>query len=338
MNPMKKKIPLRICILPMLLLALTSCGQEQAMPEQESTAPVETPEPTQAPPETEEELRQAISLAGDSEEALEAKREYYEQLLNMDAFQEADYVALAQVYGDMGEAALQRDILSRALRLYPSREYAEQVSAIVVQESGENQEMTALVQRITEALGQHDIAALRELMAQEEWGNVLQDGMLGIETRTRYSHEEDVLQIVADGGRAEITWLGPEGRFCFYQGDEGGAVLGEAVLSDGAYSGAATVSYIDAEGNPLRSYSGTFRDGVCVDQISIEYQGVVYTGKLNDDGTTAEEQYQKVTDAGGVVYAYAADGKSYLYQEEAAPETFRMDAAYFGFPEYVEWR
>lgn len=333
---MKKKIPIQICTFLFLALSLASCGQAQTEPQQESTTVIETPEPTPAPPKTEEELRQAIADSGADEAKL--KREYYEQLLGMDVFGEADYVALAQIYADLGEKSLQRDILSKVLRLYPSREYARQVSAIVVEETGENQEMAGLAQGIMEALGQKDMAALRELTAQEDWRRLLQDGMLGIETRTRYRQGEDVLQIAADGARAEITWQGAEGRFCFYQGDETGAILGEAVLKDGVYSGAASVVYSDGEGNILRSYSGTLQEGICVDQISIEYQGVTYQGKLNADGTSAEEQYKKVAEAGGVVYAYSADGKSYLYQENAAVETFRMDAAYLGLPEYEEWR
>lgn len=333
-----KKVPVQICIFLILILALASCGQVQTAPEQESTAPVETPEPTPAPPQTQEELRQAIAQAGDGEEALGAKREYYEQLLAMDAFQEADYTALAQVYADIGEAALQREALSRALRLYPSREYARQVSAIVVQASGEDEETAALARQIMDALDGRDAAALRELTAREEWQRILQGGMLGIETRTRYCQGEDVLQIGADGSYAEITWLGADGRFRFYQGDENGAMLGEAVLKEDGYSGAVTVAYSDGEGNPVRAYNGTLQGGVCVEEISIEYQGATYTGKLNDDGTTAEEQYQKVTEAGGVVYAYTGDGKSYLYQEDAAQETFRLDAAWLGLPEYTEWR
>lgn len=333
-----KKIPILIPVFLILMLVTASCGRVQTASEQDGSVPVETPEPTPSPPETEEELRQAIARAGDGEEALEAKRGFYEQLLAMDAFQEADYTALAQVYADMGEEALQRDILSRVLRLYPSREYAQQLSAIVVRENGENEEAAALAQRVMDALGRGDASALLELTAGEEWKRIAQGGMMGIETRTRYCQGEDVLQIVADGARTEITWQGSNGRFCFYQGDETGTVLGETVLIEGGYSGAVTVACRDGEGNLIRACSGTLADGVCVDQIAIEYQGVTYTGKLNADGTTAEEQYQKVAEAGGVVYAYAGDGKSYLFREDTAPEDFRMDAAWLGLPEYTEWR
>lgn len=336
---MKKKILVRIGIVLALVLFLASCGQGEDAPEQTempSETVVETPEPAPASPGTAEELRQAIAQAAPGESEL--KREYYEQLLSMDAFEEADYTALAQVYGELGEKALQRDMLEKVLRLYPSREYAGQVSAIVVETDGSDARMAAMAARILEALGGLDEAALREITGEEEWQELLQGGMMGVETRTSYREGENVLQILADGGHTEITWLGAEGRFCFYKGDETGALLGEAVLKDSVYSGAATVRRMDPEGNLLYACSGTLQEGICVDQITIEYQGNTYTGKLNADGTTAEEQYQKAADAGGVVYAYTADGRSYLYEADAVPEAFVMDAAYLGFPEYMEWR
>lgn len=336
---MKKKILVKIGMAPMLVLFLLSCGQGEAMPQQTeipSETVAETPEPTPASPGTPEELRRAIAQAGPGESDL--KREYYEQLLSMDAFEEADYAALAGVYGELGEKALQRDMLEKALRLYPSREYAGQVSAIVVETDDSDARMAAMAARILEALGGGDAAALREITGGEEWQELLQGGMTGVETRTSYHEGENVLQILADGGHTEITWLGAEGRFCFYEGDETGVLLGEAVLKDGVYSGAVTVSRMDPEGNLLHAYSGTLQKDICVDQITVEYQGNIYTGKLNADGTTAEEQYGKVADAGGVVYAYTADGRSYLYEADTAPEAFVMDAAYLGFPEYTEWR
>lgn len=333
---MSKKVLSKICLIPLLILTLLSCGQETPVQEQEETEPVQTLEP--AEPKTQEELREAIERLGDGEQTLNQRRKYYEQLWAMDAFQETDYTALAQVYGDLGEWELQRDMLSKVLRLYPSREYARQLSAIVVQADDTDAELAGLAAGIMEAFNQKDAAAMQALKGQEQWKLSLQDGMSGIETRTRYCQGEDVLQITADGAYAEITWLGGNGRFCFYQGDENGAVLGETVLDNGTYNGPVTVSCSDGEGNVVRSYSGTLQNGICIDQITIVYQGVEYKGSLNADGTTAEEQYKTVAEKGGVVYAYTANGNSYLYQQDTTTEAFRMDAAYLGVPEYEEWR
>ena len=333
------KIPVLFILICIFICNFSSCGMSQSVPEQETPEPVQSAEPEEpAEPETEEELRQAIALLGDEGEELSRKREYYERIQAMDLFGEEDYAALAQVYAGMGEWKLQRSMLSKALRLYPSREYADQLGAVVVQGDPGDTELAAFAQEIMTALEQRDMAVLGGLADREEWVRLLQDGMPGILCRTRYCEGENVLQIAAEDGCAEITWQGSENRFYYYKKDGTGMLLGETSLTESGYNGDVTVDYSDPEGNIIRSYRGTLADGICVDQITVVVQGTEYTGKLNSDGTTAEEQYQKVADAGGVVYAYTADGRSYLYQEEAAPETFRMDAAYLGFPEYEEWR
>lgn len=335
-----KNILSKISIIPMILLLLAACGETPPVPEEigtvENSQEAESSEP--AEPETEEELRHAIGQAGDDKEGLDLKRKYYELLLAMDVFTEADYTALAQVYAGQGEWALQREMLSKVLRLYPSREYAEQLGAIVIQADNTDEKISALAGRIREAFELHSGGAMRELTALEEWRSVLLGEMPGIGSRIRYCEGEDVLQIAADGAYTEITWKSGDGRFYFYRGDETGTVLGEAYLTDGAYQGEASVIYSDPEGNAVRTYNTVLDNNICTERIVISHDGKEYTGKLNSDGTTAEEQYKKVEEAGGVVYAYSGDGKSYLYQENATLETFRMDAAYLGFPEYAEWR
>lgn len=336
----QKNILLKISIIPMTLLLLAACGETQSMPEEtgsvESLEEAESSKP--AEPRTEEELRFAIGQAQDGKEGLESKRKYYELLLAMDVFAEADYTVLAQVYADLGEWALQREMLSKVLRLYPSREYAEQLGAIVIQADGTDESMAELAGRIMEAFELHAGGVMRELTGLDEWKAVLAEGMTGIETRTRYCQGEDVLQITTDGAYTEITWKKADGRFYFYRGDETGTVLGEAQQTEGAYHGEAVVIYSDPEGNAVRTYNAVLDNNLCTERIAVIYDGKEYTGKLNADGTTAEEQYRKAAEAGGVVYAYTGDGKSYLYQENETPETFRMDAAYLGFPEYTEWR
>lgn len=335
-----KNILFKLSIIPTALLLLAFCGETPPVPEE--TASVESREEAEswepAEPRTEEELRQAIGQAEDDKEGLETKRKYYELLLAMDVFTEADYAALARVYADQGEWALQREMLSKVLRLYPSREYAEQLSAIVIQEDGTDEGMAALAGRIMEAFELHSGGVMRELTGLDEWKAAAAEGMTGIETRTRYCQGEDVLQITADGAYTEITWKKADGGFYFYRGDETGSVLGETQLTEGVYHGETVVIYSDPEGNEVRTYSAVLDNNICTEQIVVTFDGKEYTGKLNADGTTAEEQYKKAADAGGVVYAYTGDGKSYLYQENESPETFRMDAAYLGFPEYTEWR
>lgn len=337
-----KKRSFHICIGIHILagLLLTACGQSQA--EQEGTLPVPTEEPaaTAQPRElfTEEELRQAISELKEDEASLAQKQEYYERLLAMDAFSEEDYGELARIYGSRGDWKEQRRMLFKLLRLYPSEEYAEQLSVVTVYRDDTEEDMVAFAGQIKEALESQDAVALRNLTLSEEWHRLLQENMEAIETRTRYQTGEEILQVSAGVLDVEITWHDGQGRFLFYQGDETGAVLGSATLADGVYTGDVKVAYSDGEGNVTKSLQGTLENGVCVGELTVVYQGVEYSGTFQEDGTTAEEQVKEVTDKGGVLYAYGPGGRTYLYQENVVIADFRIGPAFFCLPEYVEWR
>ena len=69
----------------------------------------------------------------------------------------------------------------------------------------------------------------------------------------------------------------------------------------------------------------------------MEYEGTAYMGTLGEDGSVMEEQQEKVTQAGGVVYAYEVGGKRYLYQEGVTGNTFRMDCEMLGLPRFEVW-
>lgn len=340
MKNKKRKIHTCINIFLLAALLLTACGQPQT--ELEETLPVPTKEPVAtaqpAEPSTEEELRRAISELKEDEADLIKKQEYYERLLAMDVFGEADYEELARIYDRRGDWQGQRRILFKLLRLYPSVEHAEQLSAVTVYRDDTQEDMAALAGQIREALEQQDAVTLRNLTLSGEWRRLLQEDMDIIETRTCYRAGEEILQIAAGGPAVEVTWRDGQGHFLFYQGNGVGAVLGSVFLADGAYTGDVKVTYSDGEGNVTKVLQGTLEKGVCVGQLTIIYQGVEYVGTFLEDGTTAEEQPKEVAEQGGVLYAYGPNGKTYLYQENVTPADFRVDSEFFGLPEYEEWR
>lgn len=341
-NIKKYKKTSHICIGISLIaaLALTACGQPQTEREETLPVPTEKPAATAQPrePFTEEELRQAISELKEDEASLVQKQEYYERLLAMDVFSEEDYEELARIYGSKGDWREQRRMLFKLLRLYPSEEYAEQLSAVTVYRDDTEENMAILAGQIKEALEAQDVVALRNLILSEEWRSLLQEGMDAIETRTCYQTGEEILQVAAGGEAVKITWHDGQGRFLFYQGDETGAVVGSATLADGVYTGDVKAAYSDGEGNVTKFLQGTLGNGVCVGLLTVVYQGVEYSGTFREDGTTAEEQVKEVTDQGGVLYAYGPGGRTYLYQENVEIADFRIGPAFFGLPEYVEWR
>ncbi len=338
---MKKKSPFSsVLLFPLIALSLTACGApDSVMNSVEQTEESGFQEPAEAPePVTEEELRQAIAGLGSDAEATSRKREYYEKLYAMDLFAEEDYLALAQVYAEEGNWKEQRRMLSRALRLYPCAEYAELLSAIVVRGDETETELASLAGQIISALEQQDAAALQGLTGSPQWQDILLEGMSGIEVRTQYREGENLLQITADGLASEITWCGGDGRFFCFSSDGEGAMLGTAALEEGSYSGPVSVARYDGEGNAVSTVQSTLSGGVCIDRILVSHQGTEYEGKLSDTGAVQEEQLKEISEKGGVIYAYDANDRSYLYKENTTVDDFRIDAAYLGLPEYTEWR
>lgn len=338
---MKKKFPVcSVFLFPLIILSLTACGAPDPVTDFTEQTEQNVPQDSAEVPEpvTEEELRRALAGLGSDAEALSRKREYYEKLYAMDLFAEEDYLALAQVYAEEGSWKQQRRMLSRVLRLYPCVEYAEMLSGIVVRADDTEAEVASIAGQVMSALERQDAAALGSLTDSREWQEILLEGLSGIEVRTQYREGENLIQISADGLSDEITWRGSDGRFFWYCGDGEGMMLGAASLEEGIYSGPVSVSRYDREGNLVSSVQSTLSGGVCVDGITVRYQGAEYEGKLSEAGVTQEEQIKEITEKGGVIYAYDAGGRSYLYREGASVNDFRIDAAYLGLPEYTEWR
>lgn len=340
MKNRKTIFPMYLSVISLTTLLLTACSEPRNEQAISTPSPTATPVATAAPSEpfTEEELRQAVLELKDDEADLAQKQEYYERLLAMDAFEEEDYEELARIYGGMGNWQGQRRILYKLLRLYPTVEHAEQLSAVTVYRDDTEEGMTLLAGQITEALELQDAAALKVLTTTGEWRHLLQEDMDAIETRTCYHAGEQTMQVAAGGLTVDITCLDKQGKFMFYREENGRIVLGSATLQDGAYTGDIKVSYFDREGSLTHSIQGTLENGMIVGQVTVAYQGKEYTGTFLEDGTTSEEQLKEVTEQGGVIYAYGPGKKDYLYQENAALADFRIDTAFLGLPEYEEWR
>lgn len=338
----KKPFAFSSLLLLTAFLAFTACGSsENSMnpslpPESEpESAP---PAPETFEPVTEEELRLAIADLADEETVSPQKQEYYEKLYAMDLFTEEDYLALAQIYADTGDWKQQRLMLSKVLRLYPNREYAQLLGDIIIRGDSTDEEMTSLAAFLTTALAQQDVPALNGLPQNPAWRQILPAELSGVRTRVQYRGENDVLQIAADGLTTEITWqVNPDSLF-YYKSDATGTMLATASREGEAYSGPATVTYFDGTGNMVRSFQGALSGNICVDRFTIHYQGTDYSGRLDETGKTLEEQLKEVTQKGGVCYAYGPGEKTYLYQKDTTVEDFRIDAAYLGLPEYAEWR
>lgn len=284
--------------------------------------------------ETEAQLRNGLEAAGD---APEEKLAYYEELLARDLCQEEDYLEMAQLYADSGDAAAQRRMLWWAFRLYPDEKYVQLLQDLVVRYTPEEEGAAALVTALQQTLMGKDAAALRRIIEGEDWKETFQEAPELFATRTCYESEDLAAQIESDAYGTEVSLLAADGAYLYGRMDQEGSLIGSAIYAEGAYNGGAEVSWFDAEGTLYKKYQAVLRNNICVDSVTVEYEGITYTGLLGEDGSTEEQQQEKVTQAGGAVYAYQEGGNRFLYQEDASVDTFRMDCGMLGLPRLEIW-
>lgn len=297
------------------------------------------PEASVDPPqmETEEQLRKGLAALQDKPETQAERLAFYEELLARDMCREEDYLELAQLYADAGDGAAQRRMLWWAFRLYPSEESARRLQELVLQRTEEEPTAEALVTALQQALTERDAAAFRTVIQGEDWREIFQEAPEIYATSTRYTAGNLTAQIVSDSYETEVFLLSADGACLYGRLNDAGSLIGSAVCADGAYNGDAEVCWFDGDGSLYKKYQAVLRNDVCVNNLSVEYEGVIYKGALGEDGSTKEEQQEKVTQAGGVVYAYQEGGRRYLYQEGTTKESFRMDCERMGLPRVDIW-
>lgn len=319
---MKKKI-LALLLAALLLTLFTACNE--TTDDGASSDPV-TPAQMEA-----DALRAGLS-GGTLSNA--EQLEYYEELLARDLFTEQDYLDLAQLYADMGDAAAQRRMLWQVLHLYPSDAYAERLERLIVERDASSEETAALIGSLRQALEERNASALRVLVASGDWRSIMQEAPEMFATRTRYRDGTLTVQIVSDDFETTVCLLDGGGSYLYGRVNEAGALIAAAQYTGGAYEGEAAVCWFDAQDDPYKDYAVTLQGNVCVGGLTVVYDGVTYTGTLDENGASTEQQQ---SNANGVVYAYQSGGNRYLYLEGVAAEDFRLECTDIGLPAAEIW-
>lgn len=262
------------------------------------------------------------------------RQEYYEELLARDLFTEQDYLDLAQLYADAGDAAAQRRMLWQVLHLYPSDAYAERLERLIVERDASSEAAAALVANLKQALEERSASALRMLVASGDWRSIMQEAPEMYATRTRYRDGTLTVQIVSDDFETTVCLLDGEGSYLYGRVNGAGALIAAAQYTGGAYEGEAAVCWFDAENELYKDYAVTLQGNLCVGELTVVYDGVTYTGTLDENGKSQEQQQ---SNANGVVYAYQDGGKKYLYLEDVTAEDFRLDCTAIGLPAAEIW-
>ncbi|MCM1065205.1 MAG: hypothetical protein NC420_12225 [Eubacterium sp.] len=336
-----RKISSVALIITLTVSLFTACGvsgESDGSSQEASTDPVRQENiviPAQM--ETEAQLREGLAALRDKPDVQAQRLAFYEELLARDLCREEDYQEMSRLYADMGDTAAQRRMLWWAFRLYPSEEYARQLQELVVQRTADEEQAAGIAMAVKQALSERDAVALRAAIAGDSWQETFQEAPEIYATRTRYTDGELTAQIVSDAYATEVLLLAADGTCLYGRVNDAGSLIASAVYTDGAYNGDAEVCWFDAENTVYKKYQAVLRNDVCVDSIFVEYEGIPYQGTLGEDGATTERQQEKVTEAGGVVYAYQEGGSRYLYQNETTTDTFRMDYLTIGLPHMDIW-
>ncbi len=324
-----------------LLTGCAGSGNEDGLSAKDPAEALDTQlpggQPIPAQMETEEQLREGLAALQDKPETLAERIGFYEELLARDLCREEDYLELAELYAGAGDGEAQRRMLWWAFRLYPGEEYARKLQELILRRSSDEKPAEALVTALQQALAGQDEAAFRTVVQGEDWRETFQEAPEIYATSTLYTGGGLTAQVVSDSYETEVFLLSADGACLYGRLNDAGSLIGSAVYGDGAYNGDAEVCWFDGEGSLYKKYQASLRNDVCVDELSVEYEGVTYKGTLGEDGSTKEEQQEKVTLAGGVVYAYQEGGSGYLYQEDATKDSFRMDCESLGLPRIEIW-
>lgn len=288
-------------------------------------------------PQTEEEFRQAIAALPTDETTLATLQDYYEKLLAMDVFTEEDYVALAAVYAAMGMQEAQADMLTKAHRLYPSTEHVEALSALVWDRDASDTLTASLVTQMLTAIESEDPTAAVALTTCEDWQSQLQNELVGVVTKTRYTAGEQTTYIISDSFATEVASLASDGTFAFLKTNSQGSMFVKATLVEGKYQGDFTLTLFNEEGDLIKRYAGTIQNDICVGKLQITYGETAYTGTFDEQGHALAEQISSITKDSGVVYAYNKNKTAYLYEKNASVDTFIIDSNYLHLPVFKEW-
>lgn len=289
-------------------------------------------------PRTEQEYREAIASLGEEESDLQLSLEYYDKLWLLDAFTEEDFTAVCNIYAALGDAENLRNTLIRKHTYYPSEANLKEITNVIVYKDATDTAVQTIMDNLLIALQEETTDNTKLLIGSEEWKAEMQDDLIGVSRKTLYTGSGYRAQITSDTYETDIYIIKDDMSVIYYKNNSAGEIIGNVMLEKDAYNGDYIIGYYNTDGEFIKECKGTFQNGVTVGEFTIEYDGRIYTGEFDENGKTTVEQKDKITDDGGVIYAYNKSAYKYLYAENAAVDNFIIDYSYLGMPAYEEWQ
>lgn len=309
--------------------------------------------------------RCADALDDGSSASLAGRIAAYEALYSFGAFGPEDYGALAALYAASGNYVGERDMLEKQYRLAPADDVLAQLSALAVDPAQDLAETAKLVETLRAALAAGDADAAAAAITGDMAFDLLFPKLDRGHRRYIVSSADPaaVLRVQAGyddaGARCLDCWYTDGAGKARFLGYRGGAILtyAEAAASGTAYDGAFSLWCCDAADGTVTQESGTFAAGICTGALAARRgsggagtaaelwaarestAAAEFAGTFGADGLTQEKQQTAVTGADGVVYAYDAAQKEFLYLTstgaDAGSFVFTSDA--LGVPALPSW-
>lgn len=321
------------CIVSICTICLTACGAKKGTSEAISTDSNATVQELQ----TEQDYRTAIENLGTDEDSLKLKVEYFNALWQMDVFTESDFESLVLVYENLGYVEEMRETLIRKHTYYPSEDNLALISNVVVAKDSSDEAVASLMQALTTYIDDKTTDNVKILIASDDWQQAMQDDLLGVSRKTKYTGDGYVAQIISDVYSTTIYILWDDGKISYYRCSDAGVIWGSTSYGDSSYNGEYTITYYDVDSNFIKECRGTFTDGISTGNFEMDYDGDTYMGEFDEAGITTVAQNEDVSKQGGVTYAYNNSGREYLYVENISIDSFVIDNIYLGLPLYEEW-
>lgn len=328
----RRTIKLSVLFLFILLTSMlfTACGNSPSDAVNQPTESIEQSATEQQANEeqpsfvTEEDFRNALSSATG-----EQKLALYRDFAANYRMQEDEYIEYAALCEQAGDMVSQRRALMSLYKLDPTEAHGELLAAMTLQITpADDAHAEGLLQELAELIGNcnaddFDVETLRAFVDTEDW-----KGSFYIDNGTFTSNtafESDTLSatVSSDQFVTTATIISADTEYMCEISYEG-VKAAYLTKSAGVY---AYHAWGEENADALK-VNGSLQDGHFTDAFDATIDGKTYHGTFDEAGKTKEEQPKGFT---GTVYAYADNGKDYLYVEEADPAEWVATPEELGF-------
>ena len=204
----------------------------------------------------------ACTENADAEEAGTENIESTEQVQEKQLYEytEEDFLALSESYKEKGETDKQRETLIEMHKWFPSKENAGCISEVIVERDASDTVVMTLLDAVYTALENATAEEVMTLLSSEEWQQQMQDELVGVTRKTKYTGDLYTAQILSDSYATEIMFIKKDNNLLYYKQNQTGIVWGSIGCKDGAYDGGYELTYRSRSRSAYGIYADTGRE------------------------------------------------------------------------------